>query len=188
MSYPAFDAAGAVTFDLESGSISSAGDERLALLPVELLALLEPGDALHRAAQSWGAVHGRRLSALIAAGSEPTTLDLLAEHLGGALTVAGLGKLRLEVRGDALLLRVKPPTAGPPKGSGGRTALLAGFLAGYLNALEPLGFEVLPLPGTADGELYWAGNPTAMKQVIAWLDDGVSPLGALSRLDRGGAS
>lgn len=184
MSYPAFDAAGAVQFDLDSGTIRSTTDERLALLPVELLSLLEPGDDLHRAAREWGASHGRRLAALIAAGDDPTSLDLLADHLGGTLTVAGLGRFTVEIRGDALLLRISNRSAS----SGGRTALLTGFLAGYLSELDPSGFEVLPLSSDADGELFWAGNPTAMKQVIEWLEQGVAPLEALDRVGRGGAS
>ena len=188
MSYPTFDAAGAVKFDLDSGTISSSEDDRLALLPVEMLSMLEPGDDLHQAARRWGESHGRRLAAVIAAGSEPTTLDLLVDHLGGAVTVAGLGKFTLEIRGDALLLRISQRGNEAPAASAGRTALIAGFLAGYLNALDGIGFEVLPLASDATGELFWAGNPTAMKQVIEWLEQGVAPLDALDRLGQGGAS
>jgi len=188
MGYPTFDAAGAVKFDLETGKISSAGDEQLALLPAEMISMLEPGDSLHRVARAWGESQGKRLAELIADGDDPTTLDLLADHLGGALTVAGLGKFAIEIRGDALLFRVAGLSGDGAGTSAGRTALLTGFLAGYLGALDPAGFEVLPLSSEPDAELFWAGNPTAMKQMIEWLEEGVAPLEALDRLGRGGAS
>ena len=68
-----FDAAGFVEFDLTSGTISSAQSSGLALVPPEVLAVLEPGDRLDEAARTWGAEHGRRLEAALAGSDEPWT-------------------------------------------------------------------------------------------------------------------
>ncbi|MFO8073353.1 MAG: hypothetical protein R6V85_15925 [Polyangia bacterium] len=182
----AFDAGGFVRIDISTGEIRSAAEERLALLPAGVVASLQPGEALSGEARRWGEIHGKRLANKIAEGHERAEIEVLAEHLAGVLAVAGLGRAALEIRGDALLLRLHSP-AGGSAGTGGRRALVAGFLAGYLSALEPAGFDAIHLLEKDTEELFWAGAPAAVERVDAWLAQGVDPLAALDRLAEGGA-
>jgi hypothetical protein len=184
MSHPAFDAAGFVKFDLESGSIRSPGDESLALVPVDVVSMLEPSADLDRAARSWGEIHGKRLADVLAQSDSPSTVDLLTDYLGGSLTVVGLGRIHIEIRGDALMFRVKSDDGSP--GTAGRRALLAGFLAGYLGALGPAGFGVVHVDSDEGGDLFWAGSPQAAQRVQTWLMEGMAPMTALDRLTEGG--
>jgi hypothetical protein len=186
MSRPAFDAAGSVRFDLRTGTIRSAADEQLALIPADLVSLLDPGADLDRVARAWGESQGIQLAAVLARADEPTTIDTLADYLGGALTVAGLGRATIEIRGDALMFRIRPGIGAPA--SAGRRALLAGFLAGYLGALGPGGFGVVHLEGDAGSDLFWAGNPDAARRVQHWLEQGMAPTVALDSLAAGGAA
>jgi hypothetical protein len=186
MSQTAFDASGFVRFDLASGRIRSAADETLALVPRRLLDLLAPGGTLVAAARDWGRVHGERLAAAARKPGDPAPIEALADALGGVLAVAGLGRVTVETRGDALLFRAVTPGGSPESGAAPTRDLLAGFIAGFLTAIGPAGFDVLPLSGTADEQLLWAGNPTAVARVRAWVDGGDEPLQALDRLSRGG--
>jgi hypothetical protein len=183
MSQTAFDASGFVRFDLARGRIRSAADEDLALVPLRLLGLLPPGDGLVAAGREWGRIHGERLAR---AGRE-APIETLADALGGALAVAGLGRLALETRGDALLFRVAPAGDTLPDESAAGRDLLVGFIAGFLTALEPAGFEVVELCRDSGSRLFWAGNPAAAGRVRAWIAGGVEPLQALDRLAQGGA-
>lgn len=186
MSHPAFDAAGLVEFDLSKGTIRSAGDAPLALIPADLISMLEPSEDLDTVARGWGAAHGKRLADALAGTEEPSTIDLLAEYLGGSLTTAGLGRLSIVIRGDALMFRVD--TANSPPQSAGRRALLAGFIAGYLEVLGPAAFGVVHLGGDNTGDLFWAGNPDAARQVQGWLEQGIDPAIAVDRLAQGGGA
>jgi len=164
----------------------SPGEEPLALVPVGLVSLLEPGDELERLARGWGETHGRALAATIGAGDGPADVSLLADYLGGSLSVTGLGRIAIEIRGDALMFRVS--SEGSPPGSAGRRALIAGFLTGYLGALGPNEFAVLHLADSDSGELFWAGNPQAARKLRHWLDEGTAAMRALDRLAAGGGS
>lgn len=186
MSHPAFDAAGFVKFDLASGTIRSPGDELLALVPADVVSMLEPSEDLDIAARSWGALHGRRLAEVLTGSEDPSTMDLLAQYLGGSLTTAGLGRLAIEIRGDALLFRLSVGDRGPS--SAGRRALLAGFLAGYLESVGPGAFGVVHLDGDEASDLFWAGNPDAARKVQSWIEQGISPTAAVDRLSAGGGS
>jgi hypothetical protein len=186
MSHPAFDAAGFVKFDLARGTIRSPGDEALALIPADVVSMLEPSEDLDIAARNWGALHGRRLAEVLAGSPESSPIELLAQYLGGSLTVAGLGRLAVEIRGDALMFRLSTDDRAPS--TAGRRALLAGFLAGYLEAVGPGAFGVVHIDGDATSDLFWAGNPDAARQVQSWIEQGISPTSAVDRLAGGGGS
>jgi hypothetical protein len=166
MSHPAFDAAGFVTFDLEKGSIRSPGDEPLTLLPVGLVSLLEPSDELEQSARAWGEVHGKRLADALGGSDEPASVNLLADYLGGSLTVTGLGRIGIEIRGDALMFRIAAQDA--PAGSAGRLALITGFLGGYLSALGPNEFAVLHVGHGADES---SGPPRSRRWIMKSVED-----------------
>jgi hypothetical protein len=184
MSHPAFDPAGFVRFDLSNGTIRSSAEEPLALIPADVVSMLEPGNDLDMAARNWGATHGKRLADVLAGTDEPSTMDLLAEYLGGSLTTAGLGRLSIEIRGDALLFRIEAGDSATQ--SAGRRALIAGFIAGYLEAVGPAAFGVVHLGGDESADMFWAGNPDAARQLQSWLEQGMEPTAAVDRLGRGG--
>jgi len=184
MSHPAFDAAGLVKFDLGSGTIRSTGEEPLALIPTDVVSMIEPSEDLDKAARRWGALHGGLLAEVLFDAEEPSNVDMLAEYLGGSLTTTGLGRLAIQIRGDALMFSI---TGGERTAvSPGRRALLAGFLAGYLEALGPAAFGVVHLSGEGSNDVFWAGNPDAARQIQSWLEQGLDPLSAVDRLAQGG--
>ena len=185
MSQPIFDAARFVEFDLEKGTISSTGSEKLALVPIEALAAIVPSEDLARAARKWGGLHGARLRALQAEAKESLGMESLAEHLGGTLATLGMGRIGVEIRGDALAFKAEGQAGGLASGAG---ALLEGFLAGYLSALGSREFEVIHLGASRGGEIFFAGNKAAAERVRWWIGEGIGPLAAIERLAEGIAS
>ncbi len=178
-----FDAQGFVKFDLETGLISSQGQEQLTLVPPPVLAALEPGDKLDSAAKRWGMVHGEKLHASLLKSDTEPGVEVLADHLGGTAAVLGMGRLSVEIRGDALMFRAHSDA--DQASSKGLNALLGGFLAGYVSALIGQSLQVLPL-GVSDGDqLFFAGNPEAVTKVRDLIEEGIPPLSAIGRLSEG---
>jgi len=183
MSQTAFDASGFLRFDLESGRIRSAMEEDLTLVPRRLLGLLTPGERLVAAGREWGRLHGEGL----AREKREAPIEVLADSLGGLLAMAGMGRVSVEIRGDALLLRAAPPADSTPETAAASRDLMAGFIAGFLTGIDPAGFDVLTLSGDSGEQLFWAGGPRAVARVRGWMTEGMEPLAALDRLSRGGA-
>ncbi len=181
MDQPVFDAATFVKFDLTEGTIRSVGEEQLALVPPEVLAALNPGTELNEAGREWGSVHGKRLATALAEKESAPGVDVLAEHLCGTAATLGLGRLSVEIHGDALTFRVHTETTGSP----GTEALLGAFIAGYLSVLTPNSYDVFLLDRVSGERLYWAGNSAAVQKVRRWIDDGIDPLAAIQRLTEG---
>jgi len=181
---PAFDAAKYVQFDLQTGAIRSRDDDALVLVPRELLAALAPGDDLVKTARTVGEARGKRLAAWAAArtAKEPLALDTLADGIDGALAVLGFGRTEIEIRGDAMLFRIKGEATGSSEVCVG---FLAGFLGGYLSALDPeMRFEAAHLGGASGPEeaVFLAGNADTLKRLTRWVADGVDPYAAIERL------
>lgn len=113
MAGPAFDANGAVRFDLKNGAASDARGSRLVLVPAAALEALD--DA---ALEALGAVIGRACGARVAgrlggdAGVRAAQLEVAVSHLAGELAVAGLGALVLERWGRAMVAVVTNPSVG----------------------------------------------------------------------------
>jgi hypothetical protein len=185
MARPAFDAANYVQFDLQAGAIRSRDDDALVLVPRELLAALTLGAELERVARSIGEVRGKRFAAWSAARTtgEPLALDALADGVDGALAVLGFGRTAIEIRGDALLFRIRGAAKGSAAAS---TAFLGGFLGGYLSALDPeMRFDALhlgPAAGGPDEVVFLTGNADALKRVAKAIADGVGPYPAIEGL------
>ncbi|MDJ0765433.1 MAG: hypothetical protein QNJ97_20805 [Myxococcota bacterium] len=180
MMQPVFDAASFVAFDLGRGTIHSAGSEQLALVPIDVLTALEPGEHVNAAARAWGGNHGRRLSASQGDALQNIGMDVLAEHLCGTMAALGLGSLSIEIHHSALMFRLRSNSEVPFPEAG--DALRSGFLAGYLKSLGQYGFEVIPLVRQGDETLFWAGNPEAVPRVRQWIEEGVDPITAVRRL------
>jgi len=185
MARPAFDAASYVQFDLQAGAIRSRDDDALVLVPRELLAALTLGDELERVARSIGEARGKRFAAWAAARTavEPLALDALADGVDGALAVLGFGRTEIEIRGDALLFKVKGAAKGSSAAS---TAFLGGFLGGYLSALDPeMRFGAVHLGPKAAGPddvVFLAGSTEVLKRVARSIAGGVEPYKAVERL------
>ena len=173
-----FDGAAFVSIDLNTGRIASPGRDRLALISKDILALIAPGDALNRAAITWGKSHGETIVGKN--DGDDVGVDALATHLSGTLAALGLGKVRMEVRGDALLFRVKG-------GFEAETAtvnavIIGGFIAGYLGAVSNYGFVTLDLGDVGDDRLFWVGNPEAVDSVRQSVENGAAPFEAIDAL------
>lgn len=180
-----FDAAGFLSFNLADGEVRGASSEQLALIPYEMLASLEPGDALVNAARGWGEQHGSRLARAIEDGGRPSGVEALAEHLGGTLAVLGMGKCRVEIRGAALLFRMSATSSAT---AAGQRSLVSGFIGGYLSAVADQQFEVIGLGENRGDDLYWAGNPDAVEQIARQIEGGSEPLEAITALVEGSAA
>ncbi len=183
MDQPVFDAAAFVAFDLKAGMIFSAAKEPLALVPLDVLETLAPGNQLDEAAHRWGSIHGERLALTVASAGDSVGVDVLAEHVGGTVAALGMGRVSVEIYGDALMFRAQ--VEGKQDASDGRDALLSGFLAGFVSALTTESFDVLLIDQAAQSKLFWAGNPDAVRRVRRWIEDGIEPLAAIGRLSKG---
>lgn len=186
MAGPVFDAADYVRFDLPAGAVGSRDGDDLVLVPLELLGVPVHGGELASAARAMGEARGVRFAAWAAtsAGANPLGLEALAEAVDGSLAVLGFGRTEIDVRGDALLFRVRGRCD-----VGGYEALgafLCGFFAGFVSALDPSKqFDVIylgPGGGEAEEAVFFAGNPDAVDRVNGWLADGVEPYDAILRL------
>jgi hypothetical protein len=182
MDQSTFDAKGFVEFDLSVGTICSVGKERLALVPIEVLAELEPGEPLNQATRDWGRIHGERLKKALAKEGEPG-VEALADHLGGTAAALGLGLLSVEIVGDALLFRCK--SQGNLRSSRGWSALITGFLAGYLAGFSEHSFEVAPLGQDGADLVFLAGNSNAVNRVSEMRIEGMDLLAAIGRISEG---
>jgi hypothetical protein len=184
---PAFDAADYVQFDLRAGAIRSRDDDALVLVPRELLG----GEALGRSARTFGETRGKRFAAWAASrtGQDPLALDALADSVDGALAVLGFGRTEIEIRGDALLFRIKGAAEGATEAT---VALLGGFLGGFLSALDPeMRFEAAHLGASAGGPdeiVFLVGNADALRRVARSIADGEAPYAAIEKIHREGGN
>jgi hypothetical protein len=106
-----FDPTRAVEFDLPRGAVEGSG-ERLLVVPATLLAELAHqvgGAAAVVAARAIGAACGTRAAARLggAEGVRAASVEDALSHLAGELAVCGVGALRLERWGRALVVVVE---------------------------------------------------------------------------------
>lgn len=155
---PSFDAARCVTFDLSRGQVELSDGEAHVLVPVEALVALLRGQsdartlgrgigaaAVGRAGMQLerGRGDGRSLRDRLRAES----LETIVELLGGELAVLGLGSLRIERWGTALLFVLDPYTLraadelddsntfSRPLGEDPHDLLICGIVEGALGSL-----------------------------------------------------
>jgi hypothetical protein len=190
MAEPAFDAADYVRFDLRAGAIGSRDGDDLVLVPRALLGALAPGGELSRAARALGESRGARFSAWAGSsqGGEPLGLDSLARGIDGALAVLGFGRTEIDVRGDALLFRVRGH--GDVAVPDALAEFLGGFLGGFVSAIDPaMVFHTAylgPAAGASGEAVFFAGHRDAAARVSRWIDEGDVPYAAVERLHREG--
>ncbi len=184
MPAPAFDANGAVRFDVTNGAASDAAGARLVLVPAAALEALErttPG-ALAQVGSEVGRGCGARVAAKLGgdAGVRAATLETVVTQLAGELAIAGLGAVSLERWGKALVIVLANPSV---SSDGFVSAVLAGALgaaAGREVFLAPIGRE-----GTV--ARYYVGTQQTMIRCRSLVSQGKSWGEILAALQKGAA-
>lgn len=174
-----FNPTHAVRFEIGRGRVSLAGSEPRVLVPADALGKLcsSAGPEVARDfGRRLGTEIGRRVGERISA---TASVPEMVEHLGGDLALTGLGSLRVEVWGRALVLKVDDS----PLGTEGDSVLSA-VLEGALQRALARDVEVVPLERTDGAVRLVVVSPGAAPSVRRWLADGVSWGDALARLNK----
>ena len=185
MEKPVFNPASFVDIDLATGEISSTVKERLALVPTRILKTLQPGDALTNAAEAWGSQHGRILAEHLEQDPDLIGIEELSSFLSGTAAALGMGRLSIELRQGALMFRARGVGSEDEELSDGESALLTGFLSGYLSALGQQPFGVLHMGEEHGDHLFFAGNPVVVEEVQNLPVQGQARLAAIEKLIAG---
>ena len=176
-----FDPSKAVTFDLTHGLVHLEGAGARVLVPADALfalAALAGAEAGAALARSMGEAMGHRVAArLHAEGVAAAAVEVVVEHLGGELALAGLGSLGLERWGRALVLVVDHS----PFGAGG-DAFLEGVLAAAVEAAARRDVHALRLGRDGVRARFLLGGRAGTDKVRAWLAEGIPWGEALVRL------
>jgi hypothetical protein len=101
-----FDAARAVRFEIERGSVHAHGDARVAIVPVDAFDAIAASSAADAVAASIGSAIGKRVATRLG-DVRGATIEAVTTQLAGELAVAGYGALSLERWGRALVLVVE---------------------------------------------------------------------------------
>lgn len=182
-----FDPSKSVTFDLAHGLVHLEGapldgtPARL-LVPADALAALLGAASAEAAAafgRSLGEAMGRRVAGRLAAsdGVRAAPVEVVVEHLGGELALAGLGSLALERWGRALVLVIDQS----PLGARG-DALLAAALGAAIAAAAGRSVRVVPLGREDVRARFFVGGDAGATKIASWLAEGVAWGEALVRL------
>lgn len=183
-----FDPSKAVTFDLGSGLVHLEGAPFRLLVPADALSALlsSAGPNAARAfGQALGEPMGKRLCARFAehaqtGGAEAVgaaSVDTVVDHLGGELSLAGLGSMELERWGHALVMVVDHS----PLGQTG-DAMLEAVLAGALAAATGRAAHAVLLGRDQARARFLIAGETAAEKVRAWLAEGIGWGEVLARL------
>ncbi len=176
-----FDPSKAVTFDLTHGLVHLEGAPSRVLVPAEaLLALAAAAGAEATAtfARTLGEPLGRRVAARLSEQSViGAPVEVVVEHLGGEMALAGLGSLGLERWGRAAVLVVDQSPLG-----GAGDVLLEGVLAGAVGAAAARTVHVLRLGRDGVRARFLLGGEPGVARVRGWLAEGVPWGDALVRL------
>jgi hypothetical protein len=174
MSDPRFDPSDAVTFDLAHGLVHLEGAPARVLVPAEaLVALCGAADASTVAAlgRALGEAMGRRAAGRLArdGGIHKKSPEVVVDHLGGELALAGLGSLGIERWGSALVMVVDHS----PLGAAG-DGLLAAVLASALVAATGNEVHSAPLGREATRARFLLAGPKGVERVRSLLSAGRS--------------
>lgn len=184
MDTSSFDPTRAVVFDLNRGQVTLNGGAAVLVIPAEVLAQLCAGLDVATVRQ-FGSMLGRhagaRVRARLSAALSPT-LEVMVDHLGGELSLAGLGSLVMERWGQALVVRIESC----PLAQG--QELMSAYIEAALQAA--VGREVVALVlerGASSIRLLLCSKGASMK-VKGWLAGGTSWGDALAALHQGATS
>lgn len=173
---PPFDPTRAVVFDLERGRVALEGALAV-LLPAEVVARV-CAELDVAAVRQLGALLGREAGARVRTRvDEGATLESMVDHLGGEVSLVGLGTLSIERWGQALVVRV----AGCPLGVRS-SELMAGYVEAALEEAVARRPHAVVLEGGADAIRLLLCGKTAARHVTSWLASGRSFGDALAAL------
>jgi hypothetical protein len=196
-----FDMSGIVRFDLNRGRVTfrdktGASDEKSSrtLVPVDALAALcrqVSRDAIVDFGRGIGTDVGRRVAERLEGQLSNAGTQTVLDHLGGELALLGLGSLRLELWGRAMVFALEESAllehdGGDPDDSSAR--LVAAVLEGALARGLGRDTRLLPLSRGRGEVRLLACNPSAQERVRSWLADGCHYGEALARLNETGGT
>lgn len=179
-----FDPTKAVTFDLAHGHVHLEDAPERVLVPAKALAQLcaaAGADATRALGRSIGEPMGRRLARRLGE-TAGATIDAVVDHLGGELSLAGLGSLGAERWGRALVLVVDES---PLEASG--DALLAAVLEAALAASTGREATCVVLARDAGRVRLLVVGAGGAEKVRSWLGSGTSWGDVLVRLHESAA-
>jgi hypothetical protein len=180
------DVSGSVRFDLRSGTVQLADDEKGVVVPAAALAALvksAPFDARAQVGRDLGAHLGRGVVRRAGGGKSLLEADLdgVATLLAAELAVAGLGTCNLERWGRALVVHIADsPLASSPD-------FVAHLVEGALSAATGRALACVKLSDDGGVRVLVASEGTASR-VKDWLEHGTSYADALVRLQSKGGS
>ncbi len=179
-----FDAARAVRFELERGSVHAHGDARVAILPVEAFDAIANSSAADAVASAIGAAIGKRVLSRLG-DVRAATIEAVTTQLAGELAVGGYGALSVERWGRALVLVVE----GSALPGGMLERVIASALAA---ATGSNGVACATLGRDASTARVLVASGGAADRVRQWIASGVAWGDVLTRLhtdaQRGGES
>jgi hypothetical protein len=177
-----FDAHGAVTFDLSRGLVRLRGESPQVLIPAELLVAACEGGAANQLGSRLGAFLAARLRKRLGDTVEQPH-DVVIEQLAGELALAGLGALRLERWGAAVVFVLGACPLGPYSGD-----FVEAMLAAALVEIGQRELAVVSLGQSGVERRYAMLAPPVATQLRRKLEVGESWQALLAGLKRGGAS
>lgn len=175
-----FDPSKSVTFDLAHGLVHLEGAPARLLVPADALAVLAGAAGAEAAAafgRSLGEAMGRRVAGRLGDGLRAASVEVVVEHLGGELALAGLGSLALERWGRALVLVIDQS----PLGEGG-DALLAAALGAAIEVSASRSARVVRLGREGARARFFVGGEAGAAKIEVWIAEGVAWGEALVRL------
>jgi hypothetical protein len=181
MGSASFDPRHAVRFDLPQGSVRAGGDgERVLLVPtqaLEELVLSAPSEAVEALGRALGSAIGRRAAARMDA--QTASVEAFATQIAGEAAVAGVGALRVERWGRALVVVVEGSTL--------VGTLLAPLVAAAIEAASGRRVFTTVLARDEREARILVGSEAGVARVREWIGSGMAWGQALTRLHGGGA-
>lgn len=195
-----FDLSGIVRFDLDRGRVTlrdrtGANDETSSrtLVPADALASLcrhVSREAVLDFGRRIGTDVGRRVAERLERELNEATPETLLDHLGGEMALLGLGSLRLELWGRAMVFTIESSALLETGSSDPRdpaAELLGAVLEGAIARGLGRDARLLPLSRDARELKLLACNPSTRARVEGWLAEGCHYGEALARLNDAGS-
>lgn len=178
MDTSSFDPTRAVVFDLDRGQVTLSGGAAVLVIPAEILAQVCAGldvTAVRQFGVMLGRHAGARVRARLSAAFAPT-LEVMVDHLGGEMSLAGLGSLVMERWGQALVVRIESC----PLAQG--QELMSAYVEAALQVAVGREVTALLLERGASSIRLLLCNKAASAKVKGWLAGGASWGDALAAL------
>jgi hypothetical protein len=181
----AFDPARALEFDLARGAVNGSSGDRIVLVPAsvldEMIRLLPAPDAA-RVARALGKACGARVAERLGGPDNvrDASIELVTSHFAGELAIAGVGAIRLERWGSALVVVV----ANPAIANG---AALASILEGAISEATGRDLACAVIAREEGVARVLVASKEAIERAVGWLAEGTPWGDVLARLQRGEA-